>query len=158
MKCELRWTPAHYYITSLLDKEIERLKKKGYVTNIKEREVPLVVVERTAVRRVIREVNFPDSSQIYVIQESGRIESGQLQHQFEIDIWYNRPNYPRIVLLRFRFNMNETSYDVPITELGIKRFSTTEAPMSNQDYIEAVPIALRKAMNLVIVSSEIEIK
>lgn len=128
-----------------------------HVSNIEKREWPLVVVERRAERRTIRQVNFIDGSKLELIQESGRVESGNLQHRLELDFHYTRENYPLKILARFHFLVNESDYEVRIQELGIKRFSTLEMPMMDRKYVESIPIVLKKLINQVIVSSEVEI-
>ncbi len=156
-KCELRWSPAYFFIISLLDKEIGRLNKKGYVHKVSTLEVPLVVVERQPIIDPIRRVYLTDGSRIDVIQQSGRIEAGHLQRAFEIMIRYDRPHHPVIHLLAFRFNLSEAWCEVRVADLGITTLHTTEPPMSQEAYRKAVPVALRKAINHVIVKSEIEL-
>lgn len=155
---ELKWEPVRYFILTLLDGEFLKWKPKGYLSDIEQRDIPVVVAEKNVVQESARNYYLSDGSKFWVWQESGRVESGKLLSVFQFRIYFDRPEYPNKTLLMLNFHTDRSEIKSRSGDLNIQDFTTkTNDPMEDQEFMDKMAIALKLTVNYAIVHAEIEI-
>lgn len=156
---EMKWEPVRQFVMTLLDGEFLNWEQKGYLTTIDKKEMPVVVAEKDIVQGKTRHYHLADDSGLWVWQESGRVEAGELLSVFQFRIYFERPQYPTKMLLILDFYSDKSVIRSPSNELNIEDLtSAINDPMEDKKFMDKMALALKLSANYSIVHSDIKVE
>ncbi len=156
---ELKWEPVRHLILTLLDGEISNWESKGLLSNIGKTDIPVIVSEINLIQGKARTYNLVDGSELWIWQESGRIEGGKLRSRLIFSFNFKRKLYRNEKLLEVKFASDHSEIRCLSSDLKLEPqfFSKLNNPMKDKKFMDNLAIAFSQVVNYAIVHSDTEI-
>ena len=159
-KLEIKWGPAVDFILTLFDNEIEKWNKKGIISKIESKNIPVIIAEKYIPKTNIRDYHFVDGSRLVIIQESGRVLTGEFYKEFSIQVRFLRPSYYRKIMFYIKLDSEKMNFETVLDnkDIHFEPFTVPIPFMLEEKFLDYMPVVIQQTINYAIVHSGVNFK